>query len=270
MLYPDPVRALRPVLPPLALAVGGAALAVLFETAWVRTTRVRSPGGGGARLVQISDLHGRGRFLNGRLADLVNRLRPDAVFVTGDLATDHADLDAVLAELARLTCPHVLFVPGNYEREDGAHGRKRALGDAEYAALLDRIGRRTTVLANRGVTLDLGGRRVWVYGFDNSRYGEERAPDAVPEGVDRVVLLAHSPSVIGLAEARVRRWDALLVGHTHGGQVRFFGRTVGPYRHFRPGANPARGGLFHVNRGLGTTRLPLRWGSPPEILLVEA
>lgn len=265
MPYPGPVRLLRPVLPLLALAA-----AALFETAWVRTTRVRLPGRVGARLVQISDLHGRTRFLNGRLADLVNRLRPDAVFVTGDLASDQADLGAVLAELDRLECPHVLFVPGNYEREDGARGRKRPLTDAEYRALLDRIGGHLPVLANRGVTLDLGGRRVWVYGFDNSRYGEERAPDAVPEGVDRVVLLAHSPSVIGLAQARVRAWDALLVGHTHGGQIRLFGETVGPYRHVRPGPNPARGGLFHVNRGLGTTRLPLRWGSPPEILLLEA
>lgn len=45
------------------------------------------------------------------------------MLVTGDLASDHADLERVLAELRRIRCPNLLFVPGNYEREDAGAGR---------------------------------------------------------------------------------------------------------------------------------------------------
>ena len=224
------------------------------------------------RAVQISDLHGRTHFLNGRISDRVNALEPDVVFVTGDLASDHADLERVLAELVRIRCPHVLFVAGNYEREDAAKGRtrKRTLPEQEYRTLLERIGQQMTVLVNAGVTLNLNGQTLYIYGFDNARYGDERLPAAGLPAADLVILLAHSPNIIGLAQEAGLKFDALLVGHTHGGQVRLFGQAFDEYRHFQAGRNPTARGLFYVNRGLGTSRLPFRLGTPPEILVLEA
>lgn len=229
------------------------------------------PGARGLRAVQISDLHSRTHFLNGRISDRVNALKPDVVFVTGDLASDHADLEGVLAELSRIRCPHILFVPGNYEREDAGAGRtrKRALTEAEYQTLLERIGQQMTVLVNAGVTLNLNGQTLHAHGFDNARYGDERAPLEPWPQAERVILLAHSPNIIGLVQEADLKFDALLVGHTHGGQVRLFGRAFDEYRHFKAGRNPTAQGLFYVNRGLGTSRLPFRVGVPPEILVLE-
>lgn len=244
---------------------------MLLETRYVRVRRDHLPGARGLRAVQISDLHSRTRFLNGRISDQVNALAPDVVFITGDLASDHADLGRVLAELARIRCPQVLFVPGNYEREDAGAGRthKRPLPEPDYQALLRRIGQQMTVLVNAGLTLTIKGRTLHVYGFDNARYGDERAPAQPWPQADLVVLLAHSPNIIKLVRKQQLGFDALLVGHTHGGQIRLFGRAFDEYRHFKAGRNPTAQGLFYVNRGLGTSRLPFRLGVPPEIFVLE-
>lgn len=261
---------MKPLTASVALGLLGAGF-LLLETLLIRVGEQTLPNPCVLRAVQISDLHGRTCFLNGNLSAQVNRLNPDVVFLTGDLANDHADLEHVLNEIDQIRCPHILFVPGNYERMDARLGRarKRTLTETEYQAVLKQIAGHVTVLSNAGITLHLKGQRLHVHGFDNARYGDERAPMQPWPPAERVVLLAHSPNIIGLVQAHHLTFDALLVGHTHGGQVRLFGRAFDEYRHFRAGRNPTPQGLFYVNRGLGTSRLPFRLGTPPEILVLN-
>jgi len=99
----------------------------------------------------------------------------------------------------------------------------------------------------------------------------------VPEGTP-VVVLSHTPAVV--LEASRRGIEAVLAGHTHGGQVRlpFFGALTtrdalgawydfGRY-HF---AAPNRRGLtaLYINGGVGTSVLPLRFWCPPRYAVVE-
>jgi len=59
-----------------------------------------------------------------------------------------------------------------------------------------------------------------------------------------------------------------LSGHTHGGQVPFFGSPLmlppgsGAYNH---GLYVTQYGPLYVSRGIGTSELPLRIGARPEI-----
>ncbi|HXO20448.1 MAG TPA: metallophosphoesterase [Thermoanaerobaculia bacterium] len=103
-----------------------------------------------------------------------------------------------------------------------------------------------------------------------------RSPQA-PPGTPRVVL-AHSPDVA--AEASRLGLEAVLAGHTHGGQVRlpFVGalltRTyLGPAfdRGLFALAAPNRRGWtwLYVNSGIGTSLLPLRFDCPPSWTVVE-
>ncbi len=85
-----------------------------------------------------------------------------------------------------------------------------------------------------------------------------------------VILMAHEPDIFPDVPARVA---LTLSGHTHGGQVRFagfapivpskFGRRYA-YGHIVEG-----GRNLVVSGGLGLSGLPLRFGSPPEIVVVE-
>ena len=237
-----------------------------LETHWLRTERLNLPVGGqkvagrarAVRVVQLSDPHGRTRFLNGRLADRVNALKPDVVCVTGDLVSHLSDLDGVLAELGRITCPHLYFVPGNWERETLERGRKRLMTPAETEAVLRRVSGVARVLLNRGEVIDVGDLRVLIYGFDNSL--EELAVYDPPlQAGDVRLLLAHSPLIIGLLKQAAVPYDLLLTGDTHGGQIRVLGRTRPDVQRWHVGArHEAGGGVFYISRGLGTTRLPLR------------
>jgi predicted MPP superfamily phosphohydrolase len=79
--------------------------------------------------------------------------------------------------------------------------------------------------------------------------------------------LSHSPDQIHWA--REHRFDLMLAGHTHGGQIRIpgLGTVIAPSKY---GAKYASGAFYvpptvlHVSRGVaGLT--PVRWNCPPEI-----
>ena len=84
-----------------------------------------------------------------------------------------------------------------------------------------------------------------------------------------VILMAHEPDIFAEVPNRV----ALTVsGHTHGGQVRLAGFT--PIVPSKFGSRYAYGHIVEdgrhlvVSGGLGLSGLPIRFGSPPEVVLV--
>ncbi|TSA83876.1 hypothetical protein FNU79_11675 [Deinococcus detaillensis] len=246
---------------------------LVTETHWLRVVRLRLElpfsSGRSVRVVQLSDLHGRARFLNGSIAATVNALKPDVVCITGDLVSHQSDLPRVLAELRRIECARIYFVQGNWERETLSGFRKRLLSQSESAALLTAVSSVARVLLNAGESITVGGLHLRIYGYDNSACGLER-PDCFSGKADVRLLLAHSPQIIESVRRGAVPFDLLLTGHTHGGQIRLFGLTVARGRRWHTGARREPGnGLFYVSRGLGTTRLPLRLGSPPEVLCAD-
>ncbi len=245
---------------------------LLCETLVVRRTEhwLGTPDLSKFTVVQLSDLHGRTRFLNGTISEIVNRAQPDCVMITGDLVSRKSELNRVLAELKKIHCRSIYFVPGNYEREGlERFYRKRTYESEEYEEITRSLQEQgITVLENNGVSVALNEERLYIYGFDNSIYGNEqiRSNTGDWQSSDYVILLAHSPSIIGLLEASPLPYDLLLTGHTHGGQVRFLGRTIGAYKHFHVGLKRLCGRKhFYINRGLGTVKLPVRIACPPEI-----
>jgi len=97
-----------------------------------------------------------------------------------------------------------------------------------------------------------------------------RSPE-VPPGTPRVVL-SHVPEIV--REASRRGLDAVIAGHTHGGQVRlpFFGAlttrsALGPYYDFGryefPAPNRRGTTTLYLNGGVGMSMLPVRFWCPP-------
>ncbi|HYO14585.1 MAG TPA: metallophosphoesterase [Thermoanaerobaculia bacterium] len=143
--------------------------------------------------------------------------------------------------------------------------------------VVDRAGR---VLLNDSLEIPEGRRRP--RGFREDARGTRldmalaRSP-SVPGGTAKVVL-SHTPDVI--RDASVRGLEAVIAGHTHGGQVRlpFFGAlttrsSLGP--HYAMGrfefAAPSQRGLttLWINSGVGMSLLPVRFWCPPRWTLIE-
>ena len=227
-------------------------------------TGARQRGLDGLRIVQVTDIHlsGRpGRLLR-RAAEEVARLEPDILVFTGDAVNRREawpeaarwlrDLPATVARLA---------VPGNWDfRRGGLPAFQEAMAAAGFRVLL-----------NQRVRIDFRDTCVEAIGFDDVREGAPEIPSGAEEGKrDHFVLaLCHSPDV--LLDLHPSRFDLLLCGHTHGGQVRLpgygavFTRTLIGKRYEGGFYEPLPGHYVHVSRGLGEGPIKIRFLCPPEL-----
>ena len=254
-----------------AAAAAGVAYSGLVERRWLAVERVDVPVAGlppgldGVRLVQLSDLHlpaFEGHYA--RAAKLALDLAPDLICVTGDLVAPDGRLEPVAELLAALRAPAgVVVCLGNWEHWTGRAG--------EMAALCASAGAR--LLVNDASVLDLPGGRLAVAATDDGLAGRpnpRRALRDVPSGCP-TVLMTHSPAhADSLGSAPV---DLILAGHTHGGQVRLpvLGAPLRPpgSGRFTAGLYRASGGQpLYVNRGIGTSVLPVRLGCRPEVTVL--
>ncbi len=223
------------------------------------------PGLDGLRIVQISDLH-VGETLRAdwvrRVVDQVNRLRPDVVAITGDVAD--GDARAVREDLAplRSLAPKLgsFFVTGNHEYYSGAE---------EYEALLRELG--VQVLHNEHRVLARGGDSLVVAGVtdvEGGRFSPAHAPrpdlafSGAPAGAPRV-LLAHQPRAA--SSAAPFAVDLQLSGHTHGGQVFPWMLLVRLQQPVLSGLKVIDGVRVYTHRGTGFWGPPVRFGARPEI-----
>lgn len=272
-----------------ALGTAGASLAAYArfgETRRLELTRHAldarpAPGRVPITVAQVSDLHlQRIGTLHHHLADRLARARPDLVLFTGD-SIDRADRLPVFAQLLALFGLRVpsYAILGNWEHWGGVDLDALARLFASHGGRL--LVNETAVHLHRG-------RRLAITGLDDLVGGRPDLLAAVrgAEPADARVLLAHCPAhrdrlrddvEVRVGGALVRPGvdvDALgfrmmLSGHTHGGQVAFLGAAPvlpqGSGRYVRgwfrePGEIP-----MYVSRGIGTSVLPVRLGSVPEV-----
>lgn len=220
------------------------------------------------RLVQVSDLHLRsmGR-LETQLLTALHDSRADLLVFTGDMIDRRLHLwrlETFLRECP--TGPRRFAILGNWEYWAG-------VPTEAFERLYDRHG--VELLVNRSVEVAVAGTRVRVTGLDDLRGGRPDPSAALEAGAPTPnhLVLAHCPlsrdSVALPAEHPV---DLVLAGHTHGGQVAMLGRPlVLPEGSGRYVAGWYRddGPPMYVSRGIGTSLLPVRLGTPPELVRID-
>jgi predicted MPP superfamily phosphohydrolase len=228
----------------------------------------------GFRIVQLSDIH-HSQFLSEReiseAVGMANLLDPDLVALTGDYVSHSAGyIPGCARALGGLRARLGVFaVLGNHDHWT----------DAELmASELNAAGIR--VLRNETVTIEQSGARFHLAGVDDllvHRDDLQQALSSTTRNEPRI-LLSHNPAII--REAARAGIDLVLSGHTHGGQINwrllagrrdsaFRRRLNRPSRRLMRGHAQLGGTQIYVNRGLGTVVLPLRYGCPPEITLLE-
>jgi predicted MPP superfamily phosphohydrolase len=224
----------------------------------------------GIRIGQLSDLH-VSPWLSvrdaGRAVDMLNECKPHLTVVTGDVITQPGDpLDGAIRELARLRADAgVLGCLGNHERYVQCQ-------DYETSELA-KVG--IGILRNQSRILRWGNGVLNVAGIDyeSSREGPylSKAENLVVPGAANL-LLSHNPDVFPVAVEK--GFDAVMSGHTHGGQVtvEILNQTLNVARFGTPfvaGLYRLKGRSCYVTAGIGTIALPVRFGAPPEITVVR-
>jgi predicted MPP superfamily phosphohydrolase len=217
----------------------------------------------GLAIAHVTDLHFCGRIGIEYFQEAIrqtNELRADLIAVTGDIV-DHRHLfDWLPSTLGQLRAPlGVYFVLGNHDLRprdvEGLRERLRELG------LVD-LGGRWIELEHRGATIVLAGNELpW---FPPA--ADMQTCRATRDGSLRI-LLSHSPDQFEWAQRW--RFDLMLAGHLHGGQVCFplVGPVLAPSWHgvkYACGTFESGDTVMHVSRGT-CGEFPLRLNCPPEI-----
>lgn len=227
----------------------------------------------GLRIAVIGDLHAGAPYIGldkvRKVVRLTNQSHPDLTLLTGDyvvqdvIGGQNIPIEQTAAVLRGLSAPlGVYAVLGNHDH----------WGDAERIAEALR-GAGIVVLENDSIVIDRGGRFIRLVGIgdDYSHYAD---PDVALANVPRdarALCFTHSPDVFPELPGTCL---LTIASHTHGGQVvlPFFGRPVTHSRYgqrYVLGLTIERGRYLFVNTGIGTSSLPIRFGVPPEISILN-
>jgi uncharacterized protein len=243
----------------------------------------------GLTIAQLSDLHAGSFFSEQPMQEarrITESLKPDMVVITGDWVNWQSDeLPIILPEIQAmcLNAGKQGFAPlgcwgclGNHDHYVGGEPHQELL-DAVRAAGVN-------LLVNQNTTFHIDGEHLQLAAIDNvglrQNFGDI---DKALEGLHPehpTILMAHDPTfwdkkIHGKTSNDISI-DLMLAGHTHGGQIgiNIFGVELSPaslmYRQCAGlyASEYGTGQHIYVNRGIGTTGIPVRIGIPPEITLL--
>jgi predicted MPP superfamily phosphohydrolase len=240
----------------------------------VRHLRMELPGWkSDLRVAVISDLHiGSPHVGLDKLQTIVERTNaenPALIVLLGDFVTGgpngtrwggFVEPEQTAAELKKLHAPlGVYAVLGNHDWWYNGPRVGRALTEAGIP-----------VLENRAVHIGHAGQGFWLGGIADQW---TRDPDIAGTlgqvtSDDPVLLITHNPDIFPDVPARV---SLTLAAHTHGGQVNLpiIGRIVPTSKlGYVAGEYVDHDRHLFVTTGIGTSIMPVRFGVPPEIVIM--
>ncbi|MDD3012544.1 MAG: metallophosphoesterase [Candidatus Gastranaerophilales bacterium] len=208
----------------------------------------------GLTIAQISDLHITEWNIDliEHTIEVVNRLKPDIVTMTGD---------AICNGKKFLPCLTTLF-----KEIDSKYGKFTCIGnhdhsDGDGSAAIQHTYRKANfhVLMNCSAGVNIQGETIYFAGADDIELGKQNivsmTKNIPPEA--KSIFLTHNP--LNFDQLTKFNPDLVLAGHTHGGQIipaisKFL------YKHlyksdYISGFYKTENSLLYVNRGIGTALL---------------
>ena len=226
----------------------------------------------GLRIVAISDIHVGSPFIDDKklrsIVERTNQLQPDLIVILGDYITGDGWLrqqvhpEDFAPSLRGFNAPlGVYSVLGNHDWWYNGQRVRRALEKNELKVLDEEV-----------VELKGRGKPLWLVGLADLWTRPQRIEDTfakVPQDAT-VIAIGHNPDIFPRLPKRV---SLMIAGHTHGGQVKLplLGR---PVESSHVGEHYAAGHVFEndhhlfVTTGIGTSIASIRFGVPPEIVLL--
>lgn len=267
------------------------------------------PDGLKLKIAVLADIHACDPWMTAdrirKIAERTNLLEPDLILLLGDYSSGHRfvrnkvssrDWSHALSGLSAPLGVHAIL--GNHDWWDDLTAQKLGHGPVFGHRALQNVGFR--VYENDVLRIEKESSAFWLAGLGdqlafppNRKTGRSgwQGIDDLPGTLKKitddapVILMAHEPDIFPDVPDRV---CLTLSGHTHGGQLRLFGYSpVVPSRYknryayghivetssasdeHTSASGSARPRHLIVSGGLGCSMIPVRFGVPPEIVLID-
>jgi predicted MPP superfamily phosphohydrolase len=228
----------------------------------------------GLKIAHLSDSHlGHYKYLEDleTAVERISRHSPDLVLVTGDISDNLSILGDANRIISGLNPPLGVFASvGNHEYYRGITTVKKTFEKSPFPMLID-----------EGVVIEKKGQKIFIGGADDPVSLRRVNIDFLKQTVKKTmkpapedsfkILMSHRPR--GLDYAPDHGVDLVLAGHTHGGQMGFFGRSA--FEALWPdlylwGIYRKKNTTLYTSSGMGHW-MPLRLACPAEapILILE-
>lgn len=230
------------------------------------------------RILHISDLHFK-RSFNWKYQRLIRKifqLQPDLLIITGDAIDRSGKLAPLQKFLARLPNQMTkVAILGN-------HDHLSNVSTAQLQQTYRDFG--VDYLVNETKTFNLRQTKLAVTGLDDFVEGQDNFDKAFKNvnGVGNHIILLHNPKHIDKLSPFLKQLNhlksnkekispkLLLSGHTHGGQIKIDSFTPGlpvSSGKYVEGWYETEFGNLYINRGIGTSTIPVRFGARSEVTI---
>ena len=221
------------------------------------------------KTVQLSDLHLNSiKSFHNNITERINSEKPDVLFITGDSVNNKNGISLLDRFLGMIdhNIPK-LAILGNVDYEGGTNIQELRKTYEKHNGRL---------LINQNYQLNIRNRIINVIGVDDYLCGYPdytKASKNLDNSLD-TILLNHCPvyrnHVDSINKKLGQTLKLVLSGHTHGGQITFFGKPIftpqGSGRYVK-GWYKNDFSKLYVSKGIGTRVLPLRLGSRAEVII---
>ena len=200
--------------------------------------------------------------------EMINAQKKDMILLGGDYATWEKNIPKFYEDAKDIKIPElgVYAIYGNHEYP----------GEEETAENMKKLGFNLLVNENRKITIN--NENIYIAGVTDLWHGKPDAKKAL-EGLKRedfVLFLTHNPEYFEeMTEDEKQKADITLAGHTHGGQVTFFGKiimsAIKDKKKYGYGMKEYNGHKIYITSGLGGAFLEMfiRFFAQPEIVIFE-
>lgn len=222
-------------------------------------------------VVQLSDLHiskiGKREL---KVLKILDALKPDIIFLTGDYVTWEGDYSSALSFLSRLNAKiGVWAVMGDY---DYSRSRKSCIFCHEEGSSKPTRHHAVRFLKDSMDLVSLPEGSLCIAGVDGEG-GNALSSDKIFSHLNSqipAIILSHNPLNFDLIKDDHNL--LMLAGDTHGGQVpipSWFFSIMGYKKNalYSQGLFEKKQKKMFVSRGIGTSHVPIRLFRPPEIVV---
>jgi predicted MPP superfamily phosphohydrolase len=240
----------------------------------------------GFRIVMISDIHAGSSFIDEEkirtIVKKANEQNPDLIVLLGDYVSQSDSdretlklpIEKVAESLKGLQAKYGVYaILGNHDFWFSKGKVKSELERAGYKVLDNEVAK----IEKDGQSFRLLGLKDIIEIDSWKRYSDDaKKALQASDAQGKIIVLTHNPdAIVMLTGAQMISDDLvlLLCGHTHGGQVwlPFIGAPIVPSsfgQKYAQGEVSENGVPMYVTSGIGTSIMPIRFGVPPEIVVL--